>query len=263
MAFQEAVKEISAVYVVGHDSRVEEWLDSSFHPIPTLVVSVDMHLRIKTSIDSHLDLQPREAVIIRPGALHQHIKSRHLGMSYTQGFLESYSDFRLTDDEEQYQGSAERQPLWDMIHQVMDDPDPEQRCLGLTHFLQSVDGDGLLQSSPEHPAAGQMHEYIRLNTQKDISIEDIIAVSGLAEAQAFAVYKESYGLSPMQHLLKRRVYLAQAYMRSGMRLAEVADKSGFQSSRQMNRAFHRFLDQSPRSWLHDFRNGKTKDGSLS
>ena len=93
-------------------------------------------------------------------------------------------------------------------------------------------------------------------------MDDIISVSGLAEAQAFAVYKDSYGLSPMQHLLKRRTYLAQAYLRSGMKLSDVATQSGFQSSRQMNRAFHRFLGKAPRAWLHDLHHAEgAEDGT--
>jgi AraC-like DNA-binding protein len=253
MKLQECSDNFAAVHVLEPDLNIEPWDGSEMHPIPTLVLSVDLHMRIKTSASTDLDLNAREAVAIRPGALHQHLKSRHLGMHYSQGFMETYSDFRLTDQEEIYRGSANREPLWDMFHGIMDEKDPEKRCSLLGTFIQSVNGDGLMKSEREHPAADRMHEFIRLNAHHDVSMENVIKASGLAEAQAFAVYRKSYGLSPMQHLLKRRVYMAQAYLRSGMRLSEVASKSGFQSGRQMNRAFHRFEGMSPRSWLQKLR----------
>ncbi|NRA37732.1 MAG: hypothetical protein HRU15_06305, partial [Planctomycetes bacterium] len=102
MAYQETIKDLSAVYVLDHDTNIASWPEATMHPIPTLVLSVDMHLRIKTSVHSHLDLQPLEAVIIKPGALHAHIKPRHPGRHYSHGFLESYSDFHLHVMDEVY-----------------------------------------------------------------------------------------------------------------------------------------------------------------
>ncbi len=253
MAFQEKVANISQVHVLSPNLNVDQWLGSEVHPIPTLVYSVDMHMRIKTSEHAHLDLQPGEAVCIRPGTLHQHLESRHKGMYYTQGFLETYSDFRLVDHEDTYRGAADRALLWDMFQEILDEPENEQRCALLINFIRNVNDDGTSKIGGEHPSAARMHEFIRINAHRDISIKDIIGASGLADAQAFAVYKQSYGLTPLHHLLKRRVYMAQAYLRSGMDRKSVVEKSGFQSSRQMNRAFHRFVGMSPRDWLRELR----------
>ena len=175
MALQACVVQLQKVYVLEPHKNVLPWLGSEMHPIPTLVLSVDMHMRLKIREDEHMDLLPREAVVIRPGALHQHLNSRHLGMYYTQGFLETYSDFRLVDREETFRGSANRDPLWDMFHVIMDEPDNEKRCQGLADFIQSVNGDGLNSSQNMHPAAGRMHEFIRLHAQEDISMEQIEA----------------------------------------------------------------------------------------
>lgn len=253
MRLQEQIADLEHVYVLEPDIGIEHWLGSESHPIPTLVLSVDMHLRLKTGPEKHLDLQPREAVAIRPGALHEHVKSRHPGMYYTQGFLETYSDMRLVDYEQTYRGAVDRDPLWDKFHALMDEPDNEQRCIALVDFMHCVNVDSMSNARVEHPAASRMHEFIRINAARDISIQDIIRSSGLADAQAFAVYKKAFGLTPLHHLLKRRVYMAQAYLRSGMDRKLVVEKSGFQSSRQMNRAFHRFVGKSPRDWLREVR----------
>ena len=259
MTLQSCVAELKHVYVLEPHKEVLPWNGSEMHPIPTLVLSVDMHMRLKIRDNEHLDLLPREAVVIRPGALHQHLNSRHLGMYYAQGFMETYSDFRLVDREETFRGSANRDPLWSMFHAIMDETDNEKRCIGLAEFINSVNGDGFMGKRHEHPAAGRMHEFIRLHAHEDISMEQIISVSGLAEAQAFAVYKKSFALSPMQHLLKRRVYMAQAYLRSGLSMSEAVARSGFQSSRQMNRSFHRFVEMSPRDWLRQLRQEQGRD----
>ena len=254
MKLQDEVANIEHVYVLEPDHTIEQWPGSESHSIPTLFLSVDLHMRLKTGPDQYLDLQPREAVAIRAGAVHEHLKSRHLGMYYTQGFLETYSDIRLVDQEQTFKGSVDRDPLWDKFHALMDEVEDEQRCIALADFLHCVDIESMSTERVDHPGALRMHEFIRRNAHLDISIQDIIDASGLADAQAFAVYKKAFELTPLHHLLKRRVHMAMAYLRSGMDRASVVEQSGFQSSRQMNRAFHRFAGMSPRDWLRSVKN---------
>ena len=249
MKLQQEAANLEHVYVLEPDLNIVEWPGSESHSIPTLLLSVDMHVRLKTGPDQYLDLQPREAVAIRAGAVHEHVQSRHLGMYFTQGFLETYSDIRLVDYERTFRGAVDRDPLWDKFHLLMDEDDDEKRCIALADFLDSVNVESMSSARVDHPGALRMHEFIRRNAHLDISIQDIIDASGLADAQAFAVYKKAFELTPLHHLLKRRVHMAMAYLRSGMDRGSVVEKSGFQSSRQMNRAFHRFAGMSPRDWL--------------
>ena len=253
MRLQEQISDIQNVVVLNADASIEPWLGSVSHSIPTILLAVDLHLRIKTGPNKHLDLQPREAVCIRAGALHEHLESRHLGMYYGQGFMETYCDFRLVDQETVYRGAVDRDPLWDMFHDVMNEKGDEQRKALFIDYMNAIDLDTLTNARVQHPAALKMHEFIRLNAHRDITIQDIIASSGLADAQAFSVYKQSFNLTPLHHLLKRRVSMAQAYLRSGLGRDEVIKKSGFDSGRQMNRAFHRFVGMSPRDWLRKIR----------
>lgn len=253
MKLQEQIADIQNVFVLEADSAITPWRGSVAHSIPTIMLAIDLHLRIKIGPDKHLDLQPRETVCIRAGALHEHLESRHLGMFYGQGFMETYCDFRLVDRDTVYRGAVDREPLWGLFHEVMNERSDEKRKALFIDYMNAIDLDTLTNARVQHPAALKMHEFIRLNAHRDISIQDIIASSGLADAQAFSVYKQAFNLSPLHHLLKRRVSMAQAYLRSGLSRDEVIQKSGFDSGRQMNRAFHRFVGMSPRDWIRQMR----------
>lgn len=74
-------------------------------------------------------------------------------------------------------------------------------------------------------------------------------VAGMSRSGFAAEFKAAVGTPPGDYLLRWRVSIAQAQLRSGAAVKSVSDGLGYASPAAFSRAFTQVVGASPRAWL--------------
>ena len=86
-----------------------------------------------------------------------------------------------------------------------------------------------------------MHDYKRKWT-----LEEMAGLCGYSQSRFSSIYKETYGISPIEDLIRERIKSAGRLLRySNMPISEVADAVGFTSLYYFSRAFKKETGVSP------------------
>lgn len=94
-------------------------------------------------------------------------------------------------------------------------------------------------------ASARAIDYIDAHFAQPVSLAQLAAAAGLGQRQFTRAFRAATGLSPHQHLLKRRVEHAQLLIRQGLPLAEVAVQCGFNDQSQLTRSFTQRVGTTP------------------
>jgi AraC-like DNA-binding protein len=89
-----------------------------------------------------------------------------------------------------------------------------------------------------------MHE----EPQKEWSLEDLAAVSGMSRSAFANGFREAVGLTPGAYLQRWRIGLAQKALREGRSLKHIAQDVGYGSEAALSRAFKAQSGMGPREW---------------
>ena len=96
-------------------------------------------------------------------------------------------------------------------------------------------------SSLEKTRGEIMHDYKRKWT-----LEEMAKLCGYSQSRFSSIYKETYGISPIEDLIRERIKGAGRLLRySNMPISEVADAVGFTSLYYFSRAFKKETGVSP------------------
>lgn len=74
-------------------------------------------------------------------------------------------------------------------------------------------------------------------TERPLSVAGLAQACGLSTAQFIRRFKSSFGLTPGEHLLNRRVNQARALLAQGQAIADAAAQAGFADQAHLQRAF--------------------------
>jgi AraC-like DNA-binding protein len=103
--------------------------------------------------------------------------------------------------------------------------------------------------------AGLAHRQLRLaivkmheEPQKEWSLEDLAAVSGMSRSAFASGFRDAVGLTPGAYLQRWRVGLAQKSLLKGKSLKLIAQDVGYGSEAALSRAFKAQSGKSPREW---------------
>ncbi|GAB4519691.1 MAG: AraC family transcriptional regulator [Allomuricauda sp.] len=93
--------------------------------------------------------------------------------------------------------------------------------------------------------------FIFENFKTDISLEQIAKESCLSKYHLLRSFKDVYGLTPYQALLKRRIDMGAQYLNHGYSVQDAAIKSGFGDRRSFSRVFKNMNGTSPTNFVKD------------
>ncbi len=98
-------------------------------------------------------------------------------------------------------------------------------------------------------------ELIQASLPNTVSLDELVAVSGLARGQFLQAFRARTKQSPHQYIIHERLCRAKSLLLSTDRcLAEIARDVGCANAEHMGRMFRQHLDMSPRAWR--VRNGR-------
>lgn len=96
--------------------------------------------------------------------------------------------------------------------------------------------------------------YIK-NYSEDISLADIAKEAFIGEREALRCFARTIGISPIEYLLKYRIYTAAEMLRNSEQpIAEICLQTGFNSPSYFSKVFCRMLGTTPR----EYRKNKVK-----
>lgn len=87
--------------------------------------------------------------------------------------------------------------------------------------------------------------YIDANLGKLISLTDLAGIAGLSPYHFIRSFKNSFGMTPVQFMLHKRINLARRLIASGESLANVAHECAFVSQSHMSTMFKRVVGMTP------------------
>ena len=107
------------------------------------------------------------------------------------------------------------------------------------------------QSLPEpDPRLQTAAEYIHANYQKSFTVETLAAHCHMSESYFFALFRKTYGSSPIVY--KNRIAIGHAQQmledRLDLSVEEISDLTGFSSSSYFRRVFREVTGTSPRAY---------------
>jgi len=82
-----------------------------------------------------------------------------------------------------------------------------------------------------------------------LTLDDIASASHISKTHLLRLFKETFGLSPIQYLIQLRIRKAcQLLHHSQLSIADIAYQVGFEDSNYFSRQFKQVIGQSPRAY---------------
>ena len=116
------------------------------------------------------------------------------------------------------------------------------------HADQATDADGWLAASSD-PVVGRALKLMHDEPERDWSAEELARRANTSRSVLGERFKALLGQSPIRYLVEWRMQIAAELLRTtALKLADVAERSGYGSEAAFSRAFHRHLGVSPAQW---------------
>lgn len=93
-------------------------------------------------------------------------------------------------------------------------------------------------------------EYLTVNLDQPINIEDMAALVGMSRPVFHRKFKQATTMSPIQFVKSMRLNTAAMKMAEGMKVQQAALSVGYVSPSQFSREFKRRYGQAPGHWRH-------------
>jgi AraC-like DNA-binding protein len=88
-------------------------------------------------------------------------------------------------------------------------------------------------------------QYINQHYLRAIRLEEICQAANLSEAYLIRAFEQHYHMTPHAYLINRRIQHAQAQLREGEPIADIAQQSGFADQAHFQRVFKKHLAATP------------------
>ncbi|MEJ3575107.1 AraC family transcriptional regulator [Pseudomonas fragi] len=88
-------------------------------------------------------------------------------------------------------------------------------------------------------------EYIDEHFLRTLRLQDICEAASLSEAYLIRAFEQRYHMTPHAYLINRRIQLAQAQLREGALIADIAQQTGFADQAHFQRVFKKHLAATP------------------
>jgi AraC family transcriptional regulator len=100
-----------------------------------------------------------------------------------------------------------------------------------------------------HMQARILNGYIESNLDRQLSLEELAAITRTSASHFLRQFKARYGLSPHAHVLKMRLEHAQNLLRrTHLPIKDISAQAGFSDQSHMTRVFQRFLKTTPHQY---------------
>ena len=134
-------------------------------------------------------------------------------------------------------------PDWYMVSKLPIRSRTEE-IIGIMGILRPFSGPSGLPSA--HQEMVPAVKYIRTHFRRRVDLGDLAKAVGLSPRQLQRKFRQTFGLSPQELLIKTRVMAASRALREGdASIAEIATECGFYDQSSFTEHFRRYMGQTP------------------
>ncbi|WP_055447879.1 AraC family transcriptional regulator [Lacinutrix mariniflava] len=90
--------------------------------------------------------------------------------------------------------------------------------------------------------------YIKTNLRNKITIDDLVAISGFGKTKLFNRFKDTFGITPVNYIMKERIKYSIKIIKSIDSLQSVAYQSGFNTYEHFCKSFKKIEGLSPMAY---------------
>ena len=111
--------------------------------------------------------------------------------------------------------------------------------------MQQALGSSVALRKPVNVRVERAAEYIDEHFLRTIRLQDICTAASLSEAYLIRAFEQRYHMTPHAYLINRRIQHAQAQLREGALIADIAQQTGFADQAHFQRVFKKYLAATP------------------
>ncbi|WP_263263112.1 AraC family transcriptional regulator [Pseudomonas sp. RIT-PI-S] len=136
------------------------------------------------------------------------------------------------------------------LHAALLDPTLEvlakhEAAIGFFMVMQQALGGAEATAHKPNPRVERAAAYIDAHFTQGITLEQICRAANLSEGYLIRAFQQRYHMTPHAYVVNRRVQHAQAQLRAGAAIAEIAQQAGFADQAHLQRAFKKHLAATP------------------
>jgi AraC-like DNA-binding protein len=136
------------------------------------------------------------------------------------------------------------------LHQLLIDPSLEslekhEAAIAFFVLVQQRLGHSAPALKKANLRVERAAEYINQHFLGAIRLEEICQAANLSEAYLIRAFEQHYHMTPHAYLVNRRIQHAQAQLRDGGLIADIAQQSGFADQAHFQRVFKKHLAATP------------------
>jgi AraC-like DNA-binding protein len=136
------------------------------------------------------------------------------------------------------------------LHRVLIDPHLEllvrhEAAVAFFMTMQQRLGCSALPAKKTNLKVERAAQYINAHFLQAIRLEEICQAASLSEAYLIRAFEQHYHMTPHAYLINRRIQHAQAQLRDGEPIADIAQHSGFADQAHFQRVFKKHLAATP------------------
>ena len=111
--------------------------------------------------------------------------------------------------------------------------------------MQQELGGSVALPKPANARVERAAEYIDEHFLRTLRLQDICEAASLSEAYLIRAFEQRYHMTPHAYLINRRIQHAQAQLREGALIADIAQQTGFSDQAHFQRVFKKHLAATP------------------
>ena len=109
------------------------------------------------------------------------------------------------------------------------------------------------QESEDAYLAQRIERYLDAHHREQLTLDEVAEQLHISKFYLAHVFKETFGMPPMQYVMKRRIGEAQGLlMDTALPIAEISDRLGFCSPCHFNTAFGKYVGMPPGQYRQSF-----------
>lgn len=113
------------------------------------------------------------------------------------------------------------------------------------------------KSSSAHASAERIRLYINAHYKEALTLESLTEALNMTESYLSHLFKDEYGMSPINYAMKRRIGEAQGLlMDSSLPIADISDRMGFGDTAHFTRMFKKYVGMPPGQYRESFKEMK-------